>query len=597
MFVCLLFLVALACSVACRLTYVDEDGEEVELETDSDLTDAAGQAAARSPRLLEVFLRPPTHAHTNMLRSGLLDGEWESVQGDSNSPAVQSRSIAPTHVPAVAPAAAVVAAPLQPQEVEKKEEHKAESAAASPEKPAPVADEAAGQSSPPAVAVSAPAAAVPAASSPASSPSGFVGSLFSIFGRSAAAASPAAAATEPAAGSSADIVPDHSSSSDSLSASSASLNGSSASVVESAQRPFASWPHDSVDGEGDAQPISNSNSFVAAMDELAEEQRLQREQGSRDGRAQQALAAAFTAMLERAVLGLGLDGVAVPVAAAPGRREWVPRPSGALLAALSGIEASAFEPAVAQFVAVCTAHAAERERQMRQAEEEKLAALVAEMEREAEEKRRREEAEAEERRLIEEAEAEAKRQQEAEAEAAAAAVAQRQREEAEAAQRASAQAEAERAAAAEERAAEARAEADRAQQAAEPEEEQPQLPLEPCLMFASRVPVAEAEPEVAAAEPVAAPQPQSLANSPVLVASPAVSLPVAAPLDASAHSAAQRFNAALSELRDMGFGDDALNTLLLQRNGHDIGAVVDWLATNEACGGELKVALAAQLPQ
>ena len=49
----------------------------------------------------------------------------------------------------------------------------------------------------------------------------------------------------------------------------------------------------------------------------------------------------------------------------------------------------------------------------------------------------------------------------------------------------------------------------------------------------------------------------------------------------------------------MGFGDDALNmyTLLLQRNGHDIGAVVDWLATNEACGGELKLALAAQLPQ
>ena len=118
-------------------------------------------------------------------------------------------------------------------------------------------------------------------------------------------------------------------------------------------------------------------------------------------------------------------------------------------------------------------------------------------------------------------------------------------------------------------------------------------------MFADRVPVPVAVPEVAvepvAAAPVAAPQ--SLASSPVLVSSPPVSLPVAAPLDASALSAAQRFNGALSELREMGFCDDALNTLLLQRNGHDIGAVVDWLATNEACGGELKVALAAQLPQ
>lgn len=575
--------------VACRLTYVDEDGEEVELETDSDLADAAAQANARSPRLLEVFLRPPTHVHSNMQRSALLDAEWESVQGDSNSPAVQSRSI----TAAAAPAPATVAVAAAPVEDQEKEEHKkAEPAVAAPEKPAPVAVEeaaVAAKSSPPA-ASAAPAVSAPAASTPASSPSGFVGSLFSIFGRSAAQ-TPSQAPESGAA----DVAPE---SSDSLSASSASLSsvcGSSSSVVESAQKPFATWSQEPIENENDAQ----SQSFIQAMDELAEEQRLRREQGSSDGRAQQAIAEVFAAMLNRAEESLGLSGVAVSPSAsgAGGRREWTARPSVALLGALSGIEAAAFEPAIAQFVAVCTAHAAANERRRRDEEEEKLAAIVREMEREAEEKRLRDEAEAE-------AEDAQRRKIEAEAEAV-----QRARAEAEAeaeAKRAAVE-EAERNAAAEEQAAEARlqreaqAEAARAQQA-QAEEEEPQLPREPCLMFAGRVPVAAVDVNAeAVADPVAADPavaPQSLAGSPVLVpAVPSVALPVASPLDASALSSAQRFNAALSELRDMGFGDDALNTLLLQRNNHDIGAVVDWLATNEACGGELKLALAAQLPQ
>ena len=44
-------------SAAFHLTYADEDGDQVELETESDLADALQQASARQPKILELFVR------------------------------------------------------------------------------------------------------------------------------------------------------------------------------------------------------------------------------------------------------------------------------------------------------------------------------------------------------------------------------------------------------------------------------------------------------------------------------------------------------------------------------------------------------------
>jgi len=73
-----------------------------------------------------------------------------------------------------------------------------------------------------------------------------------------------------------------------------------------------------------------------------------------------------------------------------------------------------------------------------------------------------------------------------------------------------------------------------------------------------------------------------------VVAAPRVPVPVAAPLQPAALSASQQFNSLLQQLREMGYGDDELNTYVLQKTKLDVAQAIDWIQTDEATGGELR---------
>lgn len=45
-----------------RLTYLDSEGDEVELESESDLADAVAQAQAAKNKVLSLFVRPVSGA-------------------------------------------------------------------------------------------------------------------------------------------------------------------------------------------------------------------------------------------------------------------------------------------------------------------------------------------------------------------------------------------------------------------------------------------------------------------------------------------------------------------------------------------------------
>lgn len=87
--VCVFSVIALPFSASSspsyRLTYLDEDGEEVELESTADVLDALVQAR-RGSAILALFIRPPLC----LARSSLLgEGEWERLD-DANASANQN---------------------------------------------------------------------------------------------------------------------------------------------------------------------------------------------------------------------------------------------------------------------------------------------------------------------------------------------------------------------------------------------------------------------------------------------------------------------------------------------------------------------------
>lgn len=352
-------------------------------------------------------------------------------------------------------------------------------------------------------------------------------------------------------------------------ASSAASSVSSPAVAPLASKDWASVSQDlslprdleanNSQNSSQTNSLLNSNTFVAAMDEEAN-----------NGRPD-VLAQVIQSMLRRAEERVGV--AFLPASGSSCNGGWMRKPTQ-LLDALKDIDASAFAGVIEQFAEVAARHVAEREARLAAEEAARVAELVAEMERQAlAEEQAREQA----RELARQAEERAEAQRKLEAEELAAFEAKKraialaeqklQEERAAAAEmEARAAARAEQAAAAREAAA-----ASAAAAAAASVSPIPRLPAEPCLAFVPEQPA-----------PVLAP-------SPVLV--PSVAVPVASPIGQEALSASQRINSLLTELRSMGFTNDQLNTQLLQQTNFDIGATLDWLATDAATGGELSAAL------
>jgi hypothetical protein len=520
------------------LTYSDEDGEEVELDSVADLTEALRLAQQRN-HILDLHVREPNHSAL-LQQSSLVGGGWESVEPSSSSLAAKSFV------------------------VEKEEEQPAANAHA--DKPAPAQEKDALESPPPPAVAAAPAAeerkeesvpaqapeagAAAAADQPAVSPSkGWFGGLFG--GRVPAPASPSSVVAPPAPSSAPSI---DSSDVPSIASSHASLGDSLLEAVDSGML---------------VQPRNRLTATQAAT--------------------QAVLKNLFDQALQQTAVALG-----VPTQQDSPANPWLAPPSSPLLDALCGLQADALEPLKAQFVSLCVAHVKQREMRDSQLAEQaaakaaaeeaaaaaKAAEEVAAAAKSAEEERvRRLEQERQE--MLEQERK--RRQEEAAAEAEREAVAEKARAEAEAA-KAAAEAEAQK-----------RIAEEQAQQAEEAARvAAAQVAAARQAQAAAEAAAAEAA-AIAAAAAAAAPVPavehkeDNEAGAPVLV--DPVRVPVAAPVNPVARADVARFEAQLSELSAMGFNDRMLNEHFLQQTGGNVGATLDWLQADEATGGEVKQSL------
>lgn len=569
------------------MVYVDEDGDEVQVDSSSALAAAIQLATTRHTRIIQMCVREANHVTTTQqaqaqAQSQQEDEQWERI-AEENSPVVGVQAT-PSE-----PASLVLESPAA------KDSSAATNAAPKIDFSNPLVAGAFGSSTSSSVSVP-----VASPSIAASSPSASGWSVFNIFGLASTQANTTTAAkgetvTAPIAPitslpvAATPLPVSNPSQSDSLSSStsshsSASLSSSAFLALSSTDRSF--WDSQS----NPSSQVDGVNPFVAAMDAQFALTAAGRnpmeltaaEQGQLDASEVTAnvLAHVFNAMLTRAEQHIDIESSDSTLM--PQRGFFLRDPHFSLLESLRGIDMAAFNNVINDFVAVCAKHIEKREEEeMEQTEEAKLAQVAASMEA----------AQAADERMAAEF---ARQAAESSVIAQSLMAAHEQRsgsrlpvDAARAEEEASARLDHQ----AEQLALEARAiKMAKLQERMEAEEEK--------MRQVKREIEREAE-QLAHAAGAGASSPNVLlipsslsldaAASPVFV--PLVPIPVATPLHGPAQSAADRFNAALSELRAMGFTDDALNTHMLQKTNLDMGQTLDWLMADQATQGALKAEL------